>query len=75
MKEDPMKTNENAIDRIIRILLAVALGTVVAFKAVTGIAAILFIAVAAVLLLTGAIGFCGIYAILGLSTCKLSHKS
>jgi hypothetical protein len=70
-----MKTNENTIDRIIRIILAVALGMAVAFKAVTGIAAIIFVAAAAVLLSTGAIGFCGIYALLGLSTCKLSRKT
>jgi hypothetical protein len=70
-----MKTNENTTDRIIRILLAVALGTAVALKAVTGIAAIITVVVATVLLLTGAIGICGIYALFGLSTCKLSHKS
>jgi hypothetical protein len=69
-----MKTNENTIDRIIRILLAIALGTAVALKAVTGIAAIISVVVAVVLLLTGAIGICGIYALFGLSTCKISHK-
>jgi hypothetical protein len=69
-----MKTNENAVDRIFRILFAIGLGTIVALKVVTGTTAIIFIVVAAVLFLTGVIGFCGIYALLGLSTCGIPKK-
>jgi hypothetical protein len=69
--EVSMKTNENSGDRIIRILLALGLGTVVSLKLVTGITAIILVAAAGILLLTGAIGFCGIYALLGLSTCRI----
>jgi hypothetical protein len=69
-----MKTNENAVDRIIRILLALGLGTLVALKVATGTPAIIFIVVAAVMFLTGALGFCGIYALLGLSTCGIPKK-
>lgn len=69
-----MKTNENKFDRIIRILLAAALGAAIALKAVTGLTAIVFAAASAILFLTGAVGFCGIYAILGLSTCKIPRK-
>jgi|WetSurMetagenome_2_1015567.scaffolds.fasta_scaffold1458889_1 hypothetical protein len=69
-----MKINENATDRIIRIILAVGLGAIVALKIVTGITAIILGALAGILFITGAIGFCAIYALLGLSTCKTSEK-
>lgn len=69
--EASMKKNENSVDRIIRIVLALGLGTVVALKLVTGITAIIIVAVAGILLLTGAIGICGIYALLGISTCRI----
>lgn len=69
-----MKLNENRIDRIIRVLLAAALGGLVALKVVTGITAVVFAAASAILFLTGVVGFCGIYAFLGLSTCKVPRR-
>ena len=62
-----MKSNENSADRIIRVLLAVALGAMVALKIVTGIVAIIFGTAAVILFLTGIIGFCAIYTILAIS--------
>lgn len=70
-----MKSNENTADRIIRILLAIALGTLIALKVVTGVIAIIFGIAAGILLLTGVIGFCAIYAILGISTGKVPKKA
>lgn len=69
-----MKTNENTTDRLLRIILAAILGAAVALKVVTGVTAIVFLVASSVLFLTGVIGFCGIYALLGLSTCKISRK-
>jgi hypothetical protein len=69
-----MKCNESTTDRIIRIVLAIALGVLVALKVVTGTAAIIFGAVAGILFLTGVISFCGIYALLGISTCRTPKK-
>lgn len=65
-----MKTNESAADRIIRIVLGLALGSLVVFKVVTGAGAIAVGILAGIILLTGVVGFCAIYALLGLSTHK-----
>jgi hypothetical protein len=72
--EGSMKINENSGDRIIRILLALGLGVVVALKFVSGIASIILVAAAGILLLTGTIGFCAIYALLGISTCRIAKN-
>ncbi len=66
-----MGRNENGIDRIIRVVIAIA--------AVVGAAAVgfgtaggwLLLAVAAVMLLTAATGFCPLYRVFGLSTCRV----
>ena len=65
-----MKLNESNVDRIIRVVASVVLlflglggllnGTVAAIANVLGVA----------MLLTGAIGFCPLYALLNLSTLK-----
>jgi hypothetical protein len=65
-----MKTNESWTDRIIRIILGLALGALVLLKIVTGVAAIVVGVVAAIIFLTGVVGFCAIYALFGLSTHK-----
>jgi hypothetical protein len=67
-----MKKNEHAIDRIIRIVVAALIVALIAMKIVTGTPAILLGVVAGVFFLTGAVGICGIYLLLGLSTCKVA---
>jgi hypothetical protein len=69
-----MKCNESAADRIVRIVLAIVLGVLVVLKVVTGTVAIVFGVAAGILFLTGVISFCGIYALLGISTCKIPKK-
>lgn len=65
-----MKSNESSLDRIIRGILGVVL-LLVAFLAVpAGALQIVLIVVGAIALITGAIGFCPLYRILGLSTKK-----
>lgn len=66
-----MTTNESSTDRIIRAVAAVV-AIVVAF--VTGpssVLGIVLLVVAAVLLVTAAVGFCPLYRIFGMSTCKV----
>jgi hypothetical protein len=62
-----MKTNEGKTDRIVRVVLGVILLslTVVGPQTLFGLAGL-------VPLITGAVGFCPLYKILGLSTCTLS---
>ena len=61
-----MKTNEGALDRAMRVVAGLAL---------TGLAATgtvgLWGYIGVVPLLTGAVGFCPVYTLLGINTCTL----
>ena len=64
-----MKLNESNIDRIIRAVAGVIL-LYLGFGVLSGGLGIVADVVGAVLLLTGAVGFCPLYAMLKLSTLK-----
>ncbi len=71
-----MKTNENGIDRALRLILGVAL--LVASFVWLGVAAgnitgIIAAVIGAVMLITGLVGFCPAYRLVGMSTCKVKH--
>lgn len=62
-----VKQNESSTDRIIRIVIGIiALG--IGLYSLTSIAQTIAYIIGAVLLITGLIGFCGLYALLGMST-------
>jgi len=65
-----MKLNESNLDRIIRAVVGVVLLYLCFGGAMGGTLAIVFDVLGAVLLLTGAVGFCPLYAALKLSTRK-----
>lgn len=65
-----MKKNESTLDRIIRVVLGIVLLALYFTGTVTGTLGIVFIVVGAIALITGAIGFCGVYALLKISTAK-----
>jgi hypothetical protein len=71
-----MKKNMGAADRIIRIIVAIVLAILIMFftHTVTGTAGIVFIIIAAVFLATSFVGFCPLYTIFGIKTCKV-HPS
>ncbi len=59
--------NENGLDRIVRVILAVvffALG----FSVFSGILSVVAYVLAAVMLMTAATGFCALYKIFGINT-------
>lgn len=71
-----MKPNENGIDRLLRLVLGIVL-IVVSFRwfsltdgSITGI---ILAIIGAVLLLTGLVGYCPAYRLVGMSTCKVKH--
>ncbi len=68
-EERAMKVNVGGLDRGIRI----AVGLVAGYLGYTtgGGMSYLLYAVAAIALLTGAIGWCGLYTILGVNTCPV----
>lgn len=68
-----MKTNEGAIDRILRVVLAVVLFWLAAVVTNVYVAIVVGI-VGLVLLFTGVLGYCGLYALLGISTNKKNQS-
>jgi hypothetical protein len=66
-----MKKNIGTLDRIIRILVAAILAGLYFANVVTGTWGIVLAVVAVALLITALIRFCGLYTLLGITTCKL----
>ena len=65
-----MKTNESSLDRIIRVIVGIVLLALFFTNMVAGILGIVFVILGAILLLTGLIGFCPLYALLKIRTNK-----
>jgi uncharacterized membrane protein len=68
-----LKVNEGTTDRIIRAVLGV--GLVAGGLAVGDTAGIIMLVAGAVALFTAATGFCGLYALLGISTCPAQKNN
>lgn len=64
-----MKLNMGGADRIIRVLIAVAIAVLYFTNVITGTLAIVLLIVGAVFLLTSIVGFCPLYAPFGIRTC------
>lgn len=65
-----MKKNVGITDRIIRIVIAVIIAALYIAGTINGTTALILGALSLIFLLTGLIGFCPIYRVLGLSTKK-----
>ncbi|HED53616.1 MAG TPA: DUF2892 domain-containing protein [Phycisphaerales bacterium] len=69
--------NEGPADRVIRVIVGLALAAVAWFMLGLGdgeILGIVAVAVGAILFLTGVTGFCPAYKLVGLSTCPLKRN-
>ena len=66
-----MKANVGNTDKIIRVVLAIVAAALAYTGTVTGTLATVFYVAAAVLLLTSAFSFCGLYTLFGINTCKI----
>lgn len=65
-----MKTNMGTTDKIIRIAVAAAIVGLYLGNVISGTLAIVGLAVVGIFVLTSLIGFCPLYAIFGMNTCK-----
>ena len=65
-----LKQNESSTDRIIRVVIGIVALLAGAFWLTGPLQTIAYV-VGAIALITGIIGFCGLYAILGMSTCPI----
>ncbi len=68
-----MKKNMGTTDKIIRLIIAAILAVLYFSGIVTGTIGIVVAIVAAVLVMTTLTGFCGLYTILGINTCKVKR--
>ncbi|MCB9174545.1 MAG: DUF2892 domain-containing protein [Flavobacteriales bacterium] len=65
-----MKKNMGNIDRIVRIILAIAFSVAYFTKAVEGTLGYVLLGLGAIFLITSIISFCPLYTIFGINTCK-----
>jgi len=65
-----MKTNESGLDRAIRVIAGAALLALYFTQVVVGGLGIVAVIIGAVLLITGAVGFCPLYSLLKIQTNK-----
>ena len=65
-----MKTNESGLDRIIRVVVGAALLVLYLTQVVAGGLGIVSVVIGAILLITGIVGFCPLYALLKIQTNK-----
>jgi len=65
-----MKNNMGTIDKVIRILIAVAVAILFFTNVITGVIGIVLIALAAIFVITSLISFCPLYLPLGINTGK-----
>jgi len=64
-----MKVNVGSTDKIIRLLLAAVFAVLFFTGMVSGVLGYVLLALGAIFVLTSLIGFCPIYALVGLNTC------
>ncbi|NVN96065.1 MAG: DUF2892 domain-containing protein [Bacteroidetes bacterium] len=69
-----MKNNVGAIDKTIRLIIAAIAAILIITGVLTGLLAIIFGIIGAVMLITSFMGFCGLYAIFGFNTCKIEEE-
>lgn len=67
-----LRVNEGPIDRIARIAAGAALIAVAVLGLVASPLTLVAGVVGAILLVTGAVGFCPLYAVFGISTCPVA---
>lgn len=70
-----MKKNMGTLDRLIRLIVALAIVVLLVTKTLAGTLAIILGILAVVFLLTSAIAFCPLYVPFKISTCKNKEKA
>lgn len=65
-----MKSNVGVVDRIIRVVIAIACSILYFTHTVSGALGYAVLAIGAIMLLTALVNFCPMYRLFGMSTCK-----
>jgi hypothetical protein len=70
LEVNEMKANESGLDRVVRIVLGIVLFVLYFTGILSGTSGIISLIVGAILFITGAVGFCPLYALLKIRTNK-----
>jgi K+-transporting ATPase A subunit len=65
-----MKTNMGATDRILRVLIAIAIAVLYLTGVLSGTLGIVLLVLAGVFVVTSAVGTCPLYTLVRIDTCK-----
>ncbi|NQZ42799.1 MAG: DUF2892 domain-containing protein [Flavobacteriaceae bacterium] len=65
-----MKKNMGGLDRIVRLIIVVAIAVLYYFEVVTGTLAYFLLALSGIFFLTSLVSFCPLHALVRLNTCK-----
>ncbi|MGQ0739086.1 MAG: YgaP family membrane protein [Bacteroidota bacterium] len=68
-----MKKNMGNADRIVRVLVAAAIAVLYFTNTATGTLAYILLAVGVIFLLTSLVGFCPLYSLFGINTCRVKN--
>lgn len=68
-----MKTNMGTLDRIIRIVVAVVFTILFITQTVTGAAGIAMILAGGIFMATSFLGFCPLYTLFGINSCRKAN--
>ena len=66
-----MKTNMGSVDRLARILIAAIIVVLFLINVIAGTLATVLLVIAGIFLLTGLVGLCPLYSLLGINTCGI----
>ncbi len=69
-----MKKNVGIYDTIFRLIFAIVVALLIFLGILKGLWAIILGIAGGVLLITGLVGWCGLYAALGIRTCPMKEK-
>ena len=69
-----MKKNMGGLDKVIRVVLAIVAGLLVYFEVVNGPLAYILLTIIGVFVITSLVGFCPLYGIFGISSCRTKHN-
>ncbi len=69
-----LSLNVGGLDRILRLIVGVALIALAYFGLLSGTAAIVAYVIAAIALVTGLVRFCPVHALIGINTCKMKSS-
>jgi membrane-bound ClpP family serine protease len=74
LQEPIMNKNVGTLDKLLRIGVAAIMAYLYFSETVTGTLGIVALVIGIAALATSAIGFCGLYSILGINTCKVAKQ-